>query len=64
MTKSTSLPETVHKMNLKIVCVRFDASKGIVDAKLPLTHPKMVSANELLALMLLLNSWRSECEHG
>ena len=64
MTKSTSLPETVHKMNLKIVCVRFDASKGIVDAGLTLTHFKSCNIKGLLALMLLLNFWRSECKHG
>ena len=38
--------------------VRFDASKGIVDAGLTLTHFRIGNANVLLALMLTLNYWR------
>ena len=39
--------------------VRFDASKGIVDAGLNLTHFGSSNANVLLVLMVTLNSWRS-----
>jgi hypothetical protein len=39
--------------------VRFDASKGIVDAGLALAHFGVSDANVLLVLMPTLNSWRS-----
>ena len=44
-----------------LVRVVFDASKGVVDAGLTLTHFGGGKANGLLALMLTLNSWRLEC---
>ena len=56
--------KSIQKTYWRIGLVRFDASKGTVDAGLTLTHFGGGSANELLAVMLTLNSWRSECKQG